>query len=129
MVKSLGANTVIDYTKEDFTKNGQTYDIIFDAVGRKVTSYPKCKNSLTKNGVFITVDLQSVFFKYMLNKNVRGYMSSVDTEKLDYLKNLIEAGKIKSVIDKVFPLSQLAEAHRYYEEGHPKGKIVISLYD
>ncbi|TKJ23093.1 MAG: NAD(P)-dependent alcohol dehydrogenase [Promethearchaeota archaeon Loki_b32] len=129
MVKSLGANAVIDYTKEDFTKNGQTYDIIFDAVGRNVTSYSKCKNSLTKNGIFVTVDFQSVMFKYMLNKNVRGYMGNVVAEKLDYLRDLIEAGKIKSVVDKVYPLSQMADAHRYYEEGHPKGKIVITIQD
>ena len=129
LVKSLGANNVIDYTKEDFTKNGQTYDIIFDAVGRNVTSYSKCKNSLTKNGIFVTVDFQSVVFKYMLNKNVRGYMGNVVAEKLDYLRDLIEAGKIKSVVDKIYPLSQMAEAHRYYEEGHPKGKVVIKLLE
>jgi len=129
MVKSLGANTVIDYTKEDFTQNGQTYDIIFDAVGRNKISYSKCKNSLTKDGVFVTVDLQSVIFKYMFNKKVKGYLANVDAEKLEYLRNLIEAGKIKSVIDKVYPLSQIAEAHRYYEEGHTKGKIVIRIKD
>lgn len=129
MVKSLGAKSVIDYTKEDFTKNGQTYDIIFDAVGRKVTSYSKCKNSLTKNGIFVTVDPQSTMFKYMLNKKVRGYMGNINAEKLDYLRDLIEAGKIKSVVDKVYPLSQIAEAHRYYEEGHPKGKVVITLQE
>ncbi len=129
MVESLGAKAVIDYTKEDFTKNGQTYDIIFDAVGRKVTSYSKCKNSLTENGIFVTVDLESVFFKYMFNKNVRGYLGNVGTKNLDYLRDLIEAGKIKSVVDKIFPLSQTAEAHKYYEEGHPKGKIVITLQD
>ncbi len=129
LVKSLGANAVIDYTKEDFTKNGQTYDIIFDAVGRNVTSYSQCKNSLTKNGIFVTVDIQSVMFKYMLNKNVRGYMGNIIAEKLDYLRELIEAGKVKSVIDKVYPLSQMVDAHRYYEEGHPKGKIVITIQD
>lgn len=129
MVKSLGAKAVIDYKKEDFTKNGQTYDIIFDAVGRKVTSYAKCKNSLTENGIFVTVDPESTTFRYMLNKKVRGYMGSVDGETLDYLRELIEAGKIKTVVDKVYPLSQVADAHRYYEEGHPKGKIVISLLD
>ena len=129
MVKSLGANAVIDYKKEDFTKNGQTYDIIFDAVGRNVTSYSKCKNSLTEDGIFVTVDPQSTMFRYMLNKKVRGYMGNVVAEKLDYLRDLIEAGKIKSVVDKVYPLNQMAEAHRYYEEGHPKGKVVITLQD
>jgi NADPH2:quinone reductase len=128
-VQSLGANVMIDYTKEDFTKNGQTYDIIFDAVGRNVTSYSACKNSLTKDGIFVTVDFQSVMFKYMLNKKVRGYMGNVNAEKLDYLRDLIEEGKVKSVVDKVYPLSQITEAHRYYEEGHPKGKIVITLQE
>jgi len=129
MVKSLGAKEVIDYTEEDFTKNGQKYDIIFDAVGRKVTSQSKYKNSLSKNGVFVTTDAQSVLFKYMLNKKVIGYKASVDTEKLDYFRELIESGKIKSVIDKVYPLNQVAEAHRDYEKGHTKGKIVISVID
>ncbi len=129
LVESLGANAVIDYTKEDFTKNGQTYDVVFDAVGRGVTSYSKCKNSLTKNGIFVTVDFQSVMFKYMLNKNVKGYMGNVNAEKLDYLRDLIEAEKVKSVVDKVYPLSQIAEAHKYYEEGHPKGKVAISLQE
>jgi NADPH:quinone reductase-like Zn-dependent oxidoreductase len=74
-------------------------------VGRNVTSYSKCKNSLTKDGIFVTVDFQSVMFKNMLNKHVRGYMGNVVTEKLDYLRDLIEAGKIKSIVDKVYPLS------------------------
>ena len=129
MVKSLGANAVIDYKKEDFTQNGQTYDIIFDAVGRKVTSYSKCKNSLTENGIFVTIDPESTMFKYMLNKKVRGYMGNVNGEKLDYLRDLIEAGKVKSFVDKVYPLSQMAEAHRYYEGGQKKGKIVITIQD
>ena len=127
MAQSLGANSVIDYTKEDFTKNGQTYDVIFDAVGRKKISYSNCKNSLDENGIFVTTDLESVFFKRILNKRVKSYLAPVTTEKLDFLRDNIEAGKIKSVIDKTFPLSQTAEAHRYYEEGHPKGKIAITM--
>ena len=127
MAQSLGANSVIDYTEEDFTQNGQTYDVIFDAVGRKKTSYSNCKNSIAENGIFITTDLESVFVKRILNKRVKSYLAPVTTEKLDFLRDNIEAGKIKSVIDKTFPLSQTAEAHRYYEEGHPKGKVVITL--
>lgn len=129
LVESLGANAMIDYIKEDFTKNGQTYDIIFDAVGRKVTSFSKCENCLTENGIFVTVDLESVLFKKIRNKRIKSYLANVGTEKLDYLKDLIETGKIKSVIDKVYPLSEVAEAHRYYEEGHTAGKIVISIQD
>ena len=129
MVKSLGAKNVIDYKKEDFTKNGKTYDVIFDAVGRNITSYPKCKNSLTEDGIFVTVDPQSTVFRYMLNKKVRGFMGGVNGEKLDDLRELIEAGKVKSVVDKVYPLSQVVEAHRYYESGQNKGKIGITVQD
>ena len=127
MAQSLGANSVIDYTKEDFTQNGQTYDVIFDAVGRKNISYSNCKDSLDENGIFVTTDLESVFFTRILNKRVKSYLAPITTEKLDFLRENIEAGKIKSIIDKTFPLSQTAEAHRYYEEGHPKGKVVITL--
>jgi len=127
MAQSLGAKSVIDYTKEDFTKNGQTYDVIFDAVGRKKTSYSNCKNSLSKKGIFVTTDLESVFFKRIWNRRVKSGFASVTTEKLCFLRENIEAGKIKSVIDKTFPLNQTAKAHKYYEEGHPKGKIVVTM--
>jgi len=125
--KSLGAISVIDYTKEDFTKNGQTYDVIFDAVGRKKTSYSKCKNSLDKYGTFVTTDLQPVFFKRIWNRKVKSGFATVTAKKLDFLRKNIEAGKIKSIIDKTFPLNKTSEAHKYYEEGHPKGKIVITV--
>jgi len=127
MARSLGANSVIDYTKEDFTKNGQTYDVIFDAVGRKKISYSDCKNSLDENGIFVTTDLESVFFKRIFNKRVKSYLAPVTTNNLDFLRDNIEAGKIKSVIDITFPLSQTAEAHKFYEEGHVQGKVVITV--
>ncbi len=127
--QSLGAKDVIDYTKEDFTKNGQIYDIIFDAVGRKKISYDNCKNSLNENGTFVTVDLESVAFKQIRNKRIKSYLAPITTEKLDFLREQIEAGKIKSIIEKVFPLSQTAEAHKYYEKGHLKGKVVITIQD
>jgi NADPH:quinone reductase-like Zn-dependent oxidoreductase len=127
MVKSLGADKVIDYTKEDFTKSGQTYDIIFDTVMK--TSFSRCKNSLTQNGVFITVDfplLQALWTSIVgSRKVVFGIANRI--EDLTFLRELIEAGKIKSVIDRCYPLEQTAEAHRYAETGHKKGNVVITV--
>jgi NADPH:quinone reductase-like Zn-dependent oxidoreductase len=127
MVKSLGADKVIDYTQEDFAKNGQTYDIIFDAVIK--TSFSRCKNSLTQNSVFITVDyplLQALWTSIVgSRKVVFGIANRI--EDLTFLRELIEAGKIKSVIDRCFPLAQTAEAHRYVEKGHKKGNVVITV--
>lgn len=127
--KELGAEEVIDYTKEDFTKRDQIYDVIFDAVGRKKITYKECKKSLSKNGIFITVDLESVLFKSMFSKKVSSFFASIDTERLDFLREHIEAGKIKSVVERIFPLSELEEAHRYYEKGHLKGKIAITVIE
>ncbi|MGB2979889.1 MAG: NAD(P)-dependent alcohol dehydrogenase [Candidatus Zixiibacteriota bacterium] len=128
MVKSLGADKVLDYTKEDFTKNGQTYDIIFDAVNK--TSFSRCKNSLKQRGVYLTVDwplLQALWTSMVGSKKVIVGMASQNLEDLIFLKQLIEAGKLKVVIDRRYPLEQTAEAHRYVEKGHKKGNVVITV--
>jgi len=127
LVESLGADKVIDYTQEDFTKNGQACDIIFDAVRK--TSYSRCKNSLKKQGVYVTVDwpLLTALWTSIASsrKVVFGIASRI--EDLDLLRDLIEAGKLRTIIDRSYPLEQIAEAHRYVEKGHKKGNVVINV--
>ncbi|MFC2076175.1 NAD(P)-dependent alcohol dehydrogenase [candidate division KSB1 bacterium] len=129
MVKSLGAEKVVDYTKEDFTKSGQTYDVIFDAVMK--TSFSRCKSSLKQRGVYLTVDyplLQALWTSTISSRKVIfGIAKSI--EDLTFLRELIEAGKLKAVIDKRYPLEQTAEAHRYVDQGHKKGNVVITVRD
>lgn len=131
LVKSLGADRVIDYTQEDFTKNGKTYDIIFDTVGK--TSFSKCKNSLKENGAFLTTVAGLPQFARMTansisgGKKLIGGMAPMRKEDLQFLKELIEAGEIRSVIDRSYPLDQLAAAHRYVETGHKRGSVVITV--
>jgi len=130
-VKSLGADQVIDYTKEDFTKNGQTYDVIFDTVGK--SSVLRSKRSLNKDGfyLFTTFGIPKIFSFLWLNltssnKVIMGLVEE-SSEELTFLKELIEDGKIRPVIDRRFPLDQAAEAHRYVEAGQKKGQVVITL--
>jgi NADPH:quinone reductase-like Zn-dependent oxidoreductase len=131
LVRSLGADTVIDYTKEDFTKSGQTYDIIFDTVGK--TSLSRCKNSLKQKGVYLLTVFDIPQLVQMLwtsatgSKKVICAVASEKAEDLVFLKELIEAGEMKSPIDRCYPFEQIVEAHRYAEKGHKKGNVVITL--
>jgi NADPH:quinone reductase-like Zn-dependent oxidoreductase len=130
LVRSLGADKVIDYTREDFTKNAEAYDIIFDTVGK--SSFANCKNSMKKNGCYLpTTGLQNNFLMLWTSirggKQVKAGMSVQKQAALVFLKELIETDKLKIVIDKCFPLEQLAEAHRYVESGHKKGNVVITV--
>ena len=136
MVKSLGADKVIDYTKEDFTKAGQTYDIIFDAVAK--SSFSSCKDALKPGGVYIFTGPAPANLLQMLWTSLFGSKkaamtapgmrsSSAKTKDLIFLKELAEAGKLKPVMDRSYPPEQIAEAHRYVETGHKKGNVVITL--
>lgn len=110
MVKSLGADHVIDYTKEDFSSRAERYDVIFDTVGK----FPKSKYSkaLTPNGIYVTIARLS---------------TKEGMENLIFIKELIEAGKIKAVIDRCYPLDHMVEAHRYVDAGHKQGNVVITV--
>jgi NADPH:quinone reductase-like Zn-dependent oxidoreductase len=131
MLRSIGADQVIDYTQEDFTKSGRTYDVIFDVVGK--SSYSGSIRSLKENGFYLIANPK-------LSKMVRGLWTSKRSGKkvisgaashkaadLIFLKELIEAGKLRTVIDRRYPLEQTAEAHQYVETGHKKGNVVITV--
>ncbi len=112
LVKSLGANQVIDYTQQDFIQCGETYDVVFDAVSK--TSSARGKKALKNTGIYLNV-----------------HTASGNGEKIEELlciKELVEAGKIRAVIDRRYPLEETAEAHRYVDQGHKKGNVVIVVW-
>ncbi len=133
LVTSLGADHVIDYTREDFTQNGQTYDVIFDAVAKR--SFAECKASLTKTGVYLSTSPSLSIVWQMLWTSIRGGKKAKfataglmqNKDNLNVLKELFDAGKLKAVIDRRYPLEQMAEAHRYVDMGHKKGNVVIMV--
>jgi NADPH:quinone reductase-like Zn-dependent oxidoreductase len=130
-VKALGADKVIDYTQEDFTKNGETYDLIFDILGK--SSSAKCKNSLKQNGVHLFASFKMKQLFQMLwtsrtgGRKVICALSIENPEDLVFIKGLVEAGKIKAIIDRRYPMEQAANAHRYVESGNKAGSVVITI--
>lgn len=137
LVRSLGANRVIDYTKDDFTKDDQTYDFIFDAVGK--TSFFKCKHLLKSGGIYISSDLgymaQNIFLPLItpMIKSMFGNKKTIFPTPKDvrgsllFIKNLIEQDKFKAVIDRAYPLEQIVDAYKYVEKGQKIGNVVISV--
>ena len=130
-VKSLGADKVIDYTREDFTQNGETYDLIFDVLGK--SSFARCKDSLKPDGLYLLASFKTKQLLQMLWTSISGGPKVVcalaidKPEDLIFLKDLTEAGHIQSIVDRCYPLDQAAEAHRYVESGHRQGKVVITV--
>lgn len=131
-VKSLGADHVIDYKKEDFTKNGQLYDVVFDILGKN--SYSKVKGSLTQNGRYLLASFSTrKLFQMIFHKLIRRSKRVVCSMALDKpedilsVKKLLEEGHVKVIADKEYQLEQLPEAHKYVEEGHKKGAVIINI--
>jgi NADPH:quinone reductase-like Zn-dependent oxidoreductase len=131
LVKSLGADKVIDYTKDDFTTGDQRYDVVFDVVGK--TSYSHCKRLLKQGGTYLAtlptlgLMLQMGLASTSGNKKIKNGDAIANVENLTFLKELVEAGKLEVAIDRSYPLEQIAEAFHYVEQGHKKGNIVITV--
>ena len=131
LVKSLGADKVIDYTQVDFTQSNELYDIIFDTVSK--STFSKCKKVLSRNGAYIDTMfsvsnvIQSFWTGLFCNKKVIFAMSVDKKEALNFIKGLVEKGKLQSIIDSTYNLEQIIEAHKHVETGHKKGNIVIRI--
>ena len=130
-VKALGADRVIDYTREDFTQNGETYDLIFDILGK--SSFSRCKNSLKPEGIYLRASFKMKQLFQMLWTSVRGgkrvicALSSEKPDDLAFIKRLVEEGKIKALIDKRYPMEEAAEAHRYIENGARTASVTLVI--
>ena len=131
LVKSLGADKVIDYTKENFSKNGEIYNVIFDAVGK--SSLSDCMESLQNEGIFLqavsppATSLRMLWSSITSSKTLIGGTAVPNAENLNFLKELIEAEKIRAVIDRSYSMDQIVEAHRYVDKGHKKGNVTIKI--
>jgi NADPH:quinone reductase-like Zn-dependent oxidoreductase len=133
LVRSLGADEVIDYTQEDFTKNGETYDVVFDAVGKH--SFRRCRGSLREGGVFLETDLGfmwhvpllALLTRWIGDKKVTLPIPKYRKDDVVYLKELLETGRYRAVIDRTYPLEDVVEATRYVELGHKTGNVVLTL--
>jgi NADPH:quinone reductase-like Zn-dependent oxidoreductase len=131
LVKSLGADEVVDYTREDFTKDARTYDLIFDVVGG--TTFDRCQNSLKPNGVFLqnimelTGIARVLWTSFASGKKIKGGVAINNLERMSFIAELATAGKLRPVIDGSYPLEQISEAFKYVEQGHKKGNVVITV--
>jgi NADPH:quinone reductase-like Zn-dependent oxidoreductase len=131
ILRSIGAYHVIDYTKEEFSKNGSAYDVILDMVYK--SSFTKCINSLNENGIYLMANggpskmLRGVWLERTTRKKVKFMPAGETTEDLNLLAGLIVTGKVKPVIDRVYPLEQTIEAHRYVEQSLKKGSVIINI--
>jgi NADPH2:quinone reductase len=133
LVQSIGADRVIDYTREKIPQSGEEFDIIFDSVGK--ISFSQCKGALKPGGVFLSsamTDFLGSALPQMIatsfsQKKVKTGASICSAERLDFLRNLVESEKIRPVIDRVYPLEQIVEAHSYVETGHKRGNVVITI--
>lgn len=130
-VKSLGADKIMDYTQEDFTQNGETYDLILDVLGK--SSFSRVKSSLKPNGILLFASFKMKQLIQMLwtsktgDRKVICAIAPGSVEDLHSVKELIEAGKIKAVIDRCYPMDKAADAHRYVEQGRKQGHVVIAI--
>ena len=131
LVRSLGADKMIDYTREDFTQSGETYDLIFDSIGK--LSFAQSKGSLKEDGLFLAASagltefFQAMWTSIIGGKKVGAGVVEEDQSALLFLKDLIETGKLRAVIDRTYTLEETAEAHRYVDKGHKKGNVVIRI--